>query len=147
MAGQCSARHWSANACSEGPSFNPDPVYESQPLIAGPSDTKNYATRSIPAREHDPDNRGRRLRRGVIRNYQQPLRRQSVSLASLEPTGRQRVAVDGFGCLRPPAAGAGLRRGETGRVCRLIQASVDGRMPWVRIQRDQMAKILSFYCN
>ena len=55
------------------------------------------------------------------------------------------MAGDGFGYPRPLAAGAGLRRGETGLACRPMQGLADGRRPRVRMQREQVAKILSLF--
>ena len=55
------------------------------------------------------------------------------------------MAVGGFGCPRPPATGAGLRRGETGLACRPMQALADGRRSRVKMQREQVAKILSLF--
>lgn len=55
------------------------------------------------------------------------------------------MAMDGFGCPRPPAAGAGQQRGEAGLACRPMQALADGRRPRVRMQREQVAKILSLF--
>ena len=55
------------------------------------------------------------------------------------------MAGDGFGYPRPLAAGAGLRRGEAGLACRPMQALADGRRSRVKMQREQVAKILSLF--